>query len=298
VNDVWVCATCRSINRQRDSRCYRCNGPREAALGLPGAAPRLEAAVANRAVRPYTPTWPLAAISGTLILMASVLGIVILVQQALGFGEVKAAFIDSINGQLRGAEPTILAVTNRTAILSLFRLGLSLLALVTFAAWLAMATANVPALGGGEPSRSPTRVFVYTVIPLWQLIKVPGMIQDVLYRVDAQAGGFGMVIAAWIGLVGSRIVSFVGGWFITAVGVPKVLDAPTLRDASDVFAGMLDQSFVLGIVTEVMVAVGAVILVMLMARIERRCAIRDREIKAAAATSSPAVSPIDPTIEV
>jgi hypothetical protein len=35
-----------------------------------------------------------------------------------------------------------------------------------------------------------------------------------------------------------------------------------------------------------------------MTRIERRCAIRDREIKAAAATSSPAVSPIDPTIEV
>lgn len=252
-------------------------------MGFAGPTPRLEAAVANRAFRPYTPSWPLAAIAGTLILTASVLGVVILVQQALSFGDLKAAFVDSIHGQLRGAEPTLAAATSGTALLGLFRLGLSLLALVTFAAWLALATANVPALGGGEPSRSPARVFVYTVIPLWQLIKVPGMIQDVLYRVEPQAGGFGMVIAAWIGLVGSRIISFVGTWLITAVGVEKVLDSSTLDEATNVFASMLDQSFVLGIVTELMVAVGAVILVMLMARIERRCAIRDREIREAAA---------------
>jgi len=281
VNDSWICAACRSINRQRDARCYRCNGPREAALELGGPSPRQEAAVATRAIRSYTPAWPLAAIAGTLILMASVLGVVILVEQALSFGDLKASFLESINGALRGAEPSVVAATDRTALLGLFRLGLSVLALVTFAGWLAMATANVPALGGGVPSRSPARVFVYTVIPLWQLIKVPGMIQDVLYRVAPEAGGFGMVIAAWIGLVGSRLVSLVGSWVITAVGVEKVLDASSLGEASGVFGDMLDQSFILGVVTEIMVAVGAVILVILMARIERRCAIRDREIRAA-----------------
>jgi len=46
---------------------------------------------------------------------------------------------------------------------------------------------------------------------------------------------------------------------------------------------MLDRAFILGVITEVMIALGAVILVVLMARIERRCAIRDREIRAAAA---------------
>ncbi len=285
MNDSWICSACRSINRQREARCYRCNGPREGALELGGPSPRQEAAVANRAVRPYTPAWPLAAISGTLILMASVLGIVILVEQALSFGELRASFMASINGALRGAGPTVLAATDRTPLLGVFRLGLSVLGLVTFAAWLALATANVPALGGGVPSRSPARVFAYTVIPLWQLIKVPGMIQDVLYRVAPEAGGFGMVIAAWIGLVGSRLVSLVGTWLITGVGVEKVLDSSTLAEASNAFATMLDQAFLLGIVTEVMVAVGAVILVMLMARIERRCAIRDREIRAAAAAA-------------
>ena len=49
------------------------------------------------------------------------------------------------------------------------------------------------------------------------------------------------------------------------------------------FGSMLDQAFILGVVTEVMIAVGAVILVLLMVRIERRCAIRDREIRAATA---------------
>jgi len=112
---------------------------------------------------------------------------------------------------------------------------------------------------------------------------VPGMIQEVLYRIEPEAGGFGMVIAAWIGLVGSWIVSFVGTWMITAAGVRDVLNAPTLIAATGVFESMLDQAFILGVVTELMIAVGAVILVLLMARIERRCAIRDREIRAATA---------------
>ena len=75
---------------------------------------------------------------------------------------------------------------------------------------MALATANVPTLGRRRADRSPVRVFVFTLIPLWQLFKVPGMIQEVLYRVAPEAGGFGMVIAAWIGLVGSRFVSLVG----------------------------------------------------------------------------------------
>ncbi len=282
MNDTWVCSTCKSINRQRDGRCYHCRGRREDALGIAVTQPRVEAAVATRTVLPYVPAWPLAAVAGTLILVASVLGIVILIQEAAGFGDVKAAFLDSIGGRLRGAEPALLAATGRTAAVALLRLALAILALGTFAAWLALVTRNVPALGGGRPTRTPVRAFAYTLIPLWNLVKVPGMLQEVLYRVEPEAGGFGMVVAAWVGLVGSWIVSFVGGWVITAAGVRDVMDAPTLREATAVFGRLLDQTFVLGIVTELMIAAGAVILVLLMARIERRCAIRDREIKAAA----------------
>ena len=69
---------------------------------------------------------------------------------------------------------------------------------------------------------------------------------------------------------------------ITAAGVRDIMNAPTLTEAdASCSAALLDQSFVLGVVTELMIAIGAVILVLLMARIERRCAIRDREIRAA-----------------
>ena len=281
MNDIWVCSTCKSINRQRDGRCYHCRASRSEAMPEQGPSLRVESAVVNRTARAYVPAWPLAAVAGGLILVASVLGVLILIQQALDFGTLKAAFLDSIDNQLRGAEPELVAATTRTATLGLLRTGLTLLALLTFAAWLALVNLNIPLLGGGAPSRSPTRVFVYTLIPIWNLVKVPGMIQEVLYRIEPEAGGFGMVIAAWIGLVGSWIVSFVGTWMITAAGVRDVLNAPTLIAATGVFESMLDQAFILGVVTELMIAVGAVILVLLMARIERRCAIRDREIRAA-----------------
>lgn len=281
MNESWVCSTCKSINRQRDGHCYHCRGRREDALGLSATMPRVEAAAATRTVLPYVAAWPLAAVAGGLIVVASVLGLVILVQQAMGFGELKAAFMASIDGRLRGAEPTLLAAATRTAALGFLRTGLALLALVTFAAWLAMVTRNVPALGGGIPTRSPVRVFAYTLIPILNLIKVPGMLQEVLYRVEPEAGGFGMVVAAWFGLVGSWIVSFVGGWMITAAGINDVMNAVSLKEATAVFGRLLDQTFVLGVITELMIAAGAVILVMLMARIERRCDARDREIKAA-----------------
>jgi hypothetical protein len=283
VNEAWVCSTCKSINRQRDGQCYHCRGKREDALGLRVTASRVETAVATRTVLPYVPAWPLAAIAGALILIASLLGILILVQQAASFGDLKAAFLESIDGRLRGAEPTLIAAASKTALLAMLRTGFVLMGLLTFASWLALVTRNVPALGGGEPTRTPIRTFAYTVIPIVNLIKVPGMLQEVLYRVEPEAGGFGMVVAAWFGLVGSWIVSFVGTWMITAAGVRDVMNAPSLRDATAVFGRLLDQSFVLGIVTELMIAAGAVVLVLLMAGIERRCAIRDGEIKAAQA---------------
>ena len=216
--------------------------------------------------------------------MASLLGVILLVQQALEFGTLKAVFLASVDNRLRGAERELLAAIAPSGDARRAPSRVALLALLSFAAWLALVTLNVPVLGGGATSRSPIRVFAYTLIPIWNLIKVPGMLQEVLYRIEPEEGGFGMVIAAWIGLVGSWLVSFLGGWMITVAGIRDIMNAPTLKDAGAVFGAMLDQSFVLGAITEVMIAIGATILVMLMARIERRCAVRDREIRAATAS--------------
>jgi hypothetical protein len=286
VNDIWVCATCKSINRQRERSCYKCRAPQAAAMPAGGVDMRTERAVANRAQRAYLPSWPLAILAGGLLVTVAVLGVILLVLQAQGYPELKAAFAAAFGGNEASLTATMTAQAAGLAGLGLVRSGLVLLALFSFAAWLAVATMNVPALGGGYPSRGPVRVFIYTLIPIWNLFKVPGIVQDVLYRVDPRAGGAMMVLAAAIGLVGSWVLSFLGQWAISASAIGSLVGASTRDEAASIFAGMLDQLFLLAVVTELMIAVGTLLLVVLMGRIERRCLIRDREIKAAAATAA------------
>lgn len=253
-------------------------------MAVGGPAPRLVNAAINRQVREYLPSWPIAILAGGLILAVSVIGIALLAQQVSTFAVTKEAFLVSLGGDLRGAEGAVATASLGSVALSLLHLGLSVLALLTFAAWLAVATLNIPALGGGMPARGPVRVFVYTLVPLWNLAKVPGMVHDVLYRLDSEAGGFFLVLAAWIGLIGSRLVSWLGGWAITFAAVRDLIGAASIDEAPVIFGAMLDQTLALGIVVEVMAAVGAVLLVVLMVRIERRCALRNREIRLATGT--------------
>jgi hypothetical protein len=279
MNDIWVCGACKSINRQRDRRCYRCHQPADAALTTGGPGLRVETAVASRTVRAYRPTLPIAVVAGALITAVAVLGVYLVVAQASGMGAIKAALSPSLSAD--AAQAILRSEELRLAPLSLLRGGLTILAVIAFAIWLSLATANVPVLGGGTPSRSPLKALVYPLVPILNLIKVPGLILDVLYRVDPQSGGAFMVIAAWLGLVGSWFVSVLGGWFIAAAAVGRIIAATSFADVASIVSDTLDQSVVLGIVTEVMIAGGAILLVVLMARIERRCAARDREIRAA-----------------
>ena len=271
MNDIWVCAACKSINRERDRRCYKCQAPAEAAMTTAGPGLRIETAVANRAVQGYRPTLVIAAVAGALIVAVALLGVYLVVAQSSGLEALKSAFAPGITAA--SAQDILRSENQRLAAPALLRTGLTILALVSFAIWLSLATANVPALGGGTPSRSSTKALIYPLIPIVNLIKVPGLILDVLYRVDPKSGGAFMVIAAWMGLVGSWIIAF------TAVG--RIFDAGSVSAVSGILADTLDQSLVLAIVTEVMIAGGALLLVVLMARIERRCAARDREIRAA-----------------
>jgi len=280
MNDIWVCAACKSINRQRDRHCYKCHEPAEAAMTTSGTGLRVEAAVANRAVQDYRSTLPLAVVAGAMIVAVAVLGLYLVILQADGLGALKAAFSPGISAA--SAQELLRFEAQRVAAPNLLRSGLTILAVVAFAIWLSMVTSNVPALGGGTPSRSPLKALVYPLIPILNLVKVPGLILDVLYRVDPQSGGAFMVMAAWMGLVGSWFVSLIGGWIIAFAAVGRILEAGSVGAVASILSDTLDQGLVLVIVTEVMIAGGAILLVVLMARIERRCAARDREIRAAA----------------
>jgi hypothetical protein len=285
MNDIWVCATCKSINRQRDHVCYKCRARQDAAsMETDAASMRVENAVLNRTVRDYLPSWPIALLAGGLLVAVAALGVILLLRQLADYPALKAAFQAALDsGNQQRLTDALAGESLANAGLGLLRSALVLLALVTFAAWLAVATLNVPALGGGYPSRGPVRVFIYTLIPIWNLFKVPGMVQDVMYRVDPRAGGAMMVLAAAIGLLGSWFVSIVGSWVITAAGVGSLISAGSFVDAVNAFSGILDQLFGLAVVTELMIAGGTILLVVIMARVEARCAARNREIRAAVA---------------
>jgi hypothetical protein len=281
MNDVWVCAACKSINRRRDDRCYKCAGRRDAAMPQAGPDLRVATAVANRASRGYRTSMPFALITVLLILAVAGLGFVLAILQLQAIPAMRQAFVDAI---ATGRAPSLDAWTAdqaRLAVPSLVRTLLMLVAVLSFGLWLSRVRLNIPALGGGEPSWGPMKAFFYPIIPIVNIFKVPGMLQDALYRLDPTAGGFFMVLAAFIGFFGSWLVSVLGGWIITGVAIGSILGAGSIEAAANVFGSMIDRLTILTLVTETMIAVGAVLIVVIMLRIEGRASARDREIRAA-----------------
>lgn len=280
MTDIWVCSTCHSINRQRNDRCYKCGGPRSAATGE-GSTLRVEQAMASRVAVRYRSAWLRGLIASLLILVVAGLGLILL---ALSFDDV-AWVRDQLDSIVAGGtidEAELLARVSESVPIGLARLGVLALAVTAFAAWLSRVVMNVPALGGGVPGTTPTRAFLYPLIPIWNLIKVPSIIQDALYRVDPRAGGFFMVALAWFGLVGSWIIGFVAGWAVDLKLIGDVAAAQTDGDLTAALRTAFDLYFGIEVVTSLMVVVGSLVLIGVMMRIERRSRARDAEIRVAA----------------
>jgi hypothetical protein len=278
MNDIWVCATCNSVNRQRSSSCYKCHAPQEQATGAM-ADHRIEAAVIQRTGSRYRSSWLLFFIASTLIAAVAVFGIVLLIASLADV----PWYREQITAIANGAPLDEAALDARAARLSgpgFAHFVLAALALLAFSTWLSRVISNIPVLGGGTPGTTSTKAFIYPLIPIWNLIKTPGMIQDALYRLDPKAGGFFMVLIAWIGLVGSWLVSFIAGWVLSAMLVGDLLDAETPTAAGAAITSYFDGSVAVDIATSLMVAGGAVVLILVMARIERRARHRDAEIRA------------------
>jgi hypothetical protein len=278
---VWVCSTCHSINRQRNGTCYKCGAAQAQATGEM-ADLRIEAAVANRTVARYRSSWLLFVIAATLMVGFAVAGILEVVTN-LKDVEWFRTQIPTLIATGTFDQTAYAARLASDAAPALLRLGFAVAAIVTFAAWLSRVVANVPTLGGGNPGISPTRAFIYPLIPLWNLIKVPGIVQNALYRLDPQAGGFFMVVLAWFGLVGSWFVSLFGGWVIGFGAAGSLVKSDGSPQAlTDALLHYFDQVAALSVVTALMVVLGALVLVLIMARIERRSRERDEEIRALA----------------
>lgn len=95
--------------------------------------------------------------------------------------------------------------------------------------------------------------------------------------------GSARVALAWFGLVGSWLIGFVGGVVIVFRFIRALLDAQTAAARVAAVKGYIDQIVILDVLTAILVAGGAIVLVTLIVRIERRSAARDGEIRAALA---------------
>lgn len=295
MTDIWVCSTCHSINRLRNTRCYKCGAPQSAATGE-GATLRLERAIAARVGVRYRSAWLRGLLASFFILVVTALGVVLIV---LSF-DVAAWLRDQVDLIVAG-RPTdaagLLLRTQPAVQVGLIRLGALSLAVLFFAAWLSRVIMNIPALGGGVPNTTPTKAFVYPLIPIVNLVKVPGMIQEALYRVDPRAGGFFMVALAWFGLVGSWILGFLAGWVLD-IKLAGDLQQAASRDAmSEALRTYFDLSFGVEVVQGVMVTLGSLVLIGVMIRIERRSRARDREIREAAVARLSDADSVDTSVD-
>ena len=135
---------------------------------------------------------------------------------------------------------------------------------------------------GLRPGATPWRAFVMTLIPGANLRTVPGIIQDVLYRLDPTGGGVFMVGIAWLGLVGSWILSYLAGRYVTLRITFDIRNATSLDQALESLRTLVTAALIIDVVTGVLIALGAVVLIMLIIRIERRSRARDAEVRAVA----------------
>lgn len=281
MTDIWVCGNCHSINRQRSKNCYKCGSAQATAATDDGATHRQEQAIAMRRVVAYRPAAALGLAASIFLLglaAVQVFGII----ESLGLSRFFAGQLDLLkaSGSFdQGALDARLADASR---LDVVGLAVVLPALLFFAAWLSRVVSNVPALGGGVPGASPWRAFVTTLIPVTNLRTVPGIIQDVLYRLDPKAGGLFMIGIAWFGLVGSWILSYFASRYVTLRITFDIRNATSLDQAIESLRALLTAALIIDIVTGVLIAIGAVVLIMLMIRIEGRSRARDAEVRALA----------------
>jgi hypothetical protein len=285
VTDVWVCATCHSLNRQRDQRCYKCGAKQADADTGALADTRTKLALQQRTVVRYRSSLLRALIAAGFILAVAALNLAVLVVSFRGTQFVR----EQIPLLIRGAvidTPGLFAAVLPSAILNVVLQVCSLVALFCFSAWLSRVVMNIPALGGGTPGTTPTRAFIYPWIPIVNLIKVPPMIQDALYRLDPKAGGFFMILLAWLGLVGSAIVRFLFDNWQRLRFESIIRNAQTEEQFVAEFTEAFDLGVLVSTVTTLMISAGALVLVVVMFRIEARAKARDEEIRAAAAAAA------------
>jgi hypothetical protein len=253
--EPWICGSCRSLNQQTASRCYKCRTPRALVEADPSklvvggeghsaATAAVTQAAKSAVLGGYKESWIRAGLTQCLLAGTAILAVLASVAGADVIGLALA-------GDTEGAKRDI----GVAQLLAYVVWGLAALALVSWAAWLSRVVENVPKVGLGWPNVTPTAAFIENFLPGWNLFRVPAIVRDVLHRLEPKDGrGNSLLVAAWLGLVGGvivpRVVAFVAGFFVESI------------------AQALSVGLILGQVGLGLTLVGIVFLILLVRRIE------------------------------
>ncbi len=204
-SDDWVCGDCRSFNRAKAKRCYKCGVMRiageltDANAAMTTSAARAERTVlvtASRMGARYRPTWPLAAI------LVPLIAIVTWLQFA---GMEVANQLVGPTGQFIDDKATFDRFIGFTS----WHLGLFLVAALAWSFWIALVVSNVPGLTAKWPPNSPIGAFFAPYIPIIGLWRPYAVIRGVLTLLtDRRAWPQLVVVAWWLTFLASYYVPF------------------------------------------------------------------------------------------
>jgi hypothetical protein len=97
--------------------------------------------------------------------------------------------------------------TVNVGVLGLATIGVGLIALTGWAAWLSKVVRVMPALGLGYPAANGLMAFVENFIPVLNLWRVPAIVRDVVVRLEpSESKGGALIFVAWIGLIAGYLL--------------------------------------------------------------------------------------------
>jgi hypothetical protein len=270
MSDVWVCANCRSINKQRAKQCYQCRTPKDLAAVDPMAiSSTTHGQVRHVQLPAFHP-------SAAFALLAS-----ILILAFVGLEVVRTLVASAAVTQI--VVPSQPAPLDEAGVrdLGIAVLGVGLLALVSWSLWLSRVVVAMPALGLGYPAATGLTAFVENFIPGLNLLRVPAILRDVVHRLEPRQGRVdALMFAAWIGLI--------GGLVIPRLGAILLIGAETREQ-------LVRNMIVIASVSVGIVVAGALFLVALIWWIEMRIS-RRRRTQLAEWASQPVATPPIPEV--
>ena len=207
--ESWVCGDCRSFNKAKSDRCYRCHVPRKVAEMTDATAAmttsvkqeeRTLAAQIERIGARYVATWPLALVLIPLIAIATVSSVLQI--------DAASAIVDK-DGRFIGDADLQAEVIRMTAIW----VGSFLLGVVVWSIWIARVIANVPALVMRYPRYGWLAALLGAWVPIINIKRPFSVVREVCSQLADRPGGAVLLAVVWwicilLWFFGSTVVVF------------------------------------------------------------------------------------------